>query len=506
MKNKNYILGLIISILLMGCTKEANKASSSVTDTANSTVSSIVSFSNVSVHDPSIIKDNGTYYIVGSHLAFAKSTNLKDWTQLESSVTNGNRLFPTPFTTLADIFNYTSDSDTTNRSLWAGDMIKMNGKYYYYLSACEGSSPLSELAVSISSKVDGPYSTPTQIFRSGGAKAADGTSAYSASTQPNAVDPAVFFNAAGTNLYMVYGSYSGGIYVTELDTTTGLPKNKTTANGKGWGTKLLGNNHARIEAPYVIYNKDTKYYYLYLSFGGLSYDGNYNVRVARSKNPTGPFYDAQGESDSTHGSMINCKGTSSPIFNDYAVSDYGMKILGNYTWNSNTTSGNGYVSPGHNSAYYDATLGKYFIIFHTRFPNAGANEGHQIRVHEMKFNAQGWPVVLPFRYTTLDESESITSMTGTYKVIVDKDEFNGTSFKPTIKTPVNYVFNSNKTVTGTGITSGTWSIDSSNRLTVTINGTAYYGFIQKQYNEFDSKTVISFSVLNTNGYGMIAYQ
>ena len=33
----------------------------------------------VSVHDPSVIKDNGTYYIFGSHMESAKSADLKNW-------------------------------------------------------------------------------------------------------------------------------------------------------------------------------------------------------------------------------------------------------------------------------------------------------------------------------------------------------------------------------------------------------------------------------------------
>lgn len=488
----------------MGCNKNTKNSVNSEVDT-----NKLVNFSNVSVHDPSIINDNGTYYIIGSHLAFAKSNNLKDWTQLESSVNTGNRLFPTPFTTLADIFTYTSDSDTTNRTLWAGDIVKMNGIYYYYLSACEGSSPLSELAVATSSAIEGPYSKPTGIFKSGGtiAKggyyAPNGTTKYSASTMPNAVDPAVFYNSDKTNLYMVYGSYSGGIFVTELDTTTGKPKNTTGTsmadNGYGFGTKILGELHARIEAPYIIYNKDTEYYYLFLSFGGLGYTGNYNVRVARSKNPTGPYVDAEGND------MINCKSKTS-IFNDSSISDYGVKVLGNYTWSSNTTTNQGYVSPGHNSAYYNSSTGKYFIVFHTRFPNATANEGHQVRVHEMKFNSQGWPVVLPFRYSELDESATINSMVGTYKIILDRDEFNGTAFKPIIKTPVNYIFNLDGTVTGTGVSSGSWEIKSSNVLTMTINGIPYYGFIQNQYNEYENKIVTSISVMNMDGYGIIGYQ
>ncbi len=39
----------------------------------------------------------------------------------------------------------------------------------------------------------------------------------------------------------------------------------TSTNSYGWGTKLLGNYHARIEAPYIIYNKD-KYYWKGLKY------------------------------------------------------------------------------------------------------------------------------------------------------------------------------------------------------------------------------------------------
>jgi len=40
---------------------------------------------------------------------------------------------------------------------------------------------------------------------------------------PNAVDPHVFFDVDG-DLWMVYGSYSGGIFILEMDPETGLPQ------------------------------------------------------------------------------------------------------------------------------------------------------------------------------------------------------------------------------------------------------------------------------------------
>jgi beta-xylosidase len=52
-----------------------------------------LTFANVAVHDPSVIKVDGTYYIFGSHLAAAKSTDLVDWTGIANGVTAANPLF-----------------------------------------------------------------------------------------------------------------------------------------------------------------------------------------------------------------------------------------------------------------------------------------------------------------------------------------------------------------------------------------------------------------------------
>ena len=42
----------------------------------------------VSVHDPSIVKDKGLYYVFGSHVGVAKSTDLKNWDLLSSDYQN----------------------------------------------------------------------------------------------------------------------------------------------------------------------------------------------------------------------------------------------------------------------------------------------------------------------------------------------------------------------------------------------------------------------------------
>ncbi|OBA02264.1 hypothetical protein A9P44_22145 [Paenibacillus polymyxa] len=54
----------------------------------------VPTFSNVSVHDPSIVKDGDTYYVFGSHIATAMSKDLTHWTSFASSYTTpGNTLY-----------------------------------------------------------------------------------------------------------------------------------------------------------------------------------------------------------------------------------------------------------------------------------------------------------------------------------------------------------------------------------------------------------------------------
>src|SRR6185503_8525832 len=115
----------------------------------------------------------------------------------------------------------------------------------------------------------------------------DGTN-YDPSVHPNTVDPDVFFDQAG-KLWMVYGSYSGGIFILEMDPATGFP-----LPNQGYGKKLIGGNHSRIEGAFVLYSPESEYYYLFLSFGGLDSNGGYNIRLARSRNPDGPYVDAAG--------------------------------------------------------------------------------------------------------------------------------------------------------------------------------------------------------------------
>lgn len=426
-----------------------------------------------SVHDPSIIKVDDTYYVFGSHLAAAKSTDLRNWTQIETRVHDGNRLIPNVYSELAETFEW-AETDT----LWAPDVVQLSdGRFYMYYCACRGDSPLSALGVAVSDHIEGPYKNLGIIFRSGGLRAPDG-SIYDANRHPNVVDPHVFFDAEG-KLWMVYGSYSGGIFIVEMDPETGFP-----FPDQGYGKKLLGGNHSRIEGPYILYNPTTEYYYLFLSFGGLDSRGGYNIRVARSKNPDGPYYDSEGRD------MINAHGPPGSFFDDAAIEPFGVKLVGSFAFSSDYEF-YGYMSPGHNSAYHDPETDRYFIIMHTRFPRMG--EYHEVRTHQLFFNEDGWPVmsVLPYAYETAGEVMP-EEVVGEYLCVN-----HGKDISSMRKRAVEISLNADGTITGE--VSGTWELHDEYFAHLTIDGSLYKGVFVRQWDPSAVDHVMTFTALSDEG-------
>ncbi|SFV11260.1 LamG-like jellyroll fold domain-containing protein [Pseudoduganella namucuonensis] len=450
-----------------------------------------VAFQNASVHDPSVIKSGGTYYVFGSHLASAKSTDLMKWQQITDSVSATNSLFlngaSNVYTELAETFSW---AQTT--TLWAPDVIRLaDGKYYMYYNACKGDSPRSALGVAVANNIEGPYVNKGVILKSGmwGQASYDGT-VYDALKHPNTVDPNVFFDNGG-RLWMTYGSYSGGIFIMQMNPTNGMP-----LPNQGYGKRLIGGNHARIEGAYVMYSPATQYYYLFTSFGGLDAAGGYNMRVARAASPDGPYYDAQGVN------MANVKADpAKPLFDDASIAPYGVKIMGNFLFerrlgDAGTGIGTGYVSAGHNSAYYDAATGKHFLIFHSRFPERG--EQHEIRVHQMFMNADGWPVVAPYRNT----NETLAAVRREF-VVGDYMYVNqGKDISATIKKSKLITLNSNGAITGA--VSGTWTLAGANQVEINLPGSSpYKGVFLSQWDETSKSYVMTFSASSREGVAVI---
>ena len=148
------------------------------------------------------------------------------------------------------------------------------------------------------------------------------------------------------------------------------------------GIKLAGGNNVSGEAPYIEYIDG--YYYLYVTLGGLTSVGGYNMRVFRSEDVTGPYVDLSGND-----ARYSSNNTSAGSING----SVGNRVMSNYKWDYMNY---GYVAQGHNSAFVDDD-GKAYVIYHTRF-NDGT-EGHQVRVHQQFVNEDGWLVTAPFEYS-----------------------------------------------------------------------------------------------------------
>ena len=428
-------------------------------------------FKDVSVHDPSIIRaEDGTYYIFGSHMAAAKSTDLIQWQMISRDAGSGCTLVENVQEQMKEALQY---ARTT--TFWAPDVQRLNdGRYYLYYCTCKGDSPLSMLGVAVSDSPEGPYENLGVFLKSGYA-------GYDATNLPNVVDPCVFFDKEN-RLWMVYGSYSGGIYILEMDPGTGFP-----LPGQNYGKKLLGKNHARIEGPYILYSPDTDYYYLFLSFGGLNADDGYNIRVCRSKNPDGPYEDALGQS------MLQCGGRPGTFFNDPDYEGYGVKLMGGYCFENIDSDSNqfrlAYRSPGHNSAYYDAEGGRYFLVFHTRF--AGSGESFKVRVHQMAMNEDGWPVVLPQRYAG-EGIRAPQNKTGLYKVILHERDINKTEHKSRLVT-----LHEDGTVSGD--LTGMWRCEEDGLFRCEMDGVSYTGVMATALDSKEGVWVSVFTALDETG-------
>lgn len=451
---------------MIGLAFLASLAASSIGQ-AKSSAPEIPSFSDVSVHDPSVIKAGERFYVYGSHGASAWTEDLRHWTQVAFDVSTGNPPhFDTFQSELSELIDWTQAT-----TLWAADVIQLaNGKFYYYYNVWTNHlSYRSYLGVAVSDTIEGPFSDLGEVLKAG-----TGVVGFDPYYDPNTIDPCLFYDAEG-GLWMVYGSYSGGIYILATDPATGFP-----FPGQEWGTKLLGGAHQLIEGPFIEYNAETGFYYLWVSYGGLgAYDG-YNMRVFRSESPDGPYYDPSGTDMSDPGGA--------------PYETHGLKQAGNWQFlpaEGEISKSTGYRSPGHNSVIQDPDTGKWFNVFHTRFQGRG--EAHEVRVHQMYFNEDGWPVMAPHRYAGESlEWELPSAVAGSYKLITHGKDISGSmkyseliELKPNGKVA--------------GAASGTWSYGKDKYIDLVLDGILYRGVFSTQWDDDQGTWVNAFSAVSGDG-------
>lgn len=504
------------SLAVTGCGKEEGtkldsspavadpqSAKPSVSSSVQYTESGSVMMTNVSVHDPSVVKVDDTYYIFGSHLAAAKSTDFLNWEMISSpSVVkiDGQDVLQVNESPLFD-YNYLAEIaegvEWTDGypSNWAADVIEApNGKFWFYYNSCGQDNTKTKditndqvcwdrgyLGLAEADNIEGPYTNKGIFLRSGYRNEAEfasypldnGQTTYDGGIDPNVIDPAAFYDTDG-KLWMVYGSHHGGLFILKMDEETGKPE-----AGQGYGKHLVGGAGRFIEGPFVMYSPESEYYYLFYSTGGLDLNGGYNIRVARSKTPDGPYLDNAGNDIATVGGL-----------------EIGEKLMGGFEYTQEvgeTAPAWGYQSPGHNSAYYDEATGRHLLITHTRFPQTSTEfpentEAHQVRVHEMFINSLGWPMASPQRYVPLEGDNMVVAdeLYGYYKFINHGTDVNTDAIRST-----HIALNEDHSVTGDD--PGIWYMIDDSNIKFELDSGTYYGVTKWQWDDKKQDLVVTFS-------------
>lgn len=296
----------------------------------------------VRVHDPSrIVKENGRYYLystgnngTGEILRTRYSDDLKQW-----------------FTGAAPITSAPAWTNTAvpmhETSFWAPDVVELGGQYLLYYSVSRFGSQTSAIGLATSASLD-PTNPAYGWVDKGPVLQSGSGSPY------NAIDPGIFLNDDG-RMWMTFGSFWNGLYITELNPTTGLRLSPTSPV-----TRLAQNvPSTQIEAPFL--HKEGDAYYLFVNWGtccaGTS--STYNIRVGRSTSPTGPFLDKNGVNMVNGGGSLFL-GAQSPL-----------------------------IGPGHFSLF--AENGVDYFSYH--YYDAADSGRSKLDLRTIRWTPDGWPVV-----------------------------------------------------------------------------------------------------------------
>src|ERR1700722_6423311 len=171
-------------------------------------------------HDPStIIKDGGSYYVywTGKGIFVKSSPDLIHWTERPP-------IFTAPPA-------WTTNVVPAFRGLfWAPDIIRLNGKFYLYYAVSTWGKQVSAIGLATSPALD-PAAPNYGWTDHGMVIRSTNGSDY------NTIDPSIMQDDDG-RVWMAFGSYCHGIYLTELDAKTGLRAAGAPAYPLAWNYSI----------------------------------------------------------------------------------------------------------------------------------------------------------------------------------------------------------------------------------------------------------------------------
>lgn len=507
--------------------------------------------STVAVHDPSVVvayadafgntyAEAGegrqkVYFLFGTKLSNAYSYDMESWvtftpTFYEEGTTTVSTDHAQIFKTAAAWSGYT-DAATIEGNLWAPDIIynpAMEKWCLYYSMSGDSSNFRSSVFLMTADNITGPYEFDGFVVFSGFAPADKGSGAglddYKAVTGDtdgselsryvsgsgkdakwnnnygvSCIDPAVLYDEAG-DLWMFYGSWSGGIFLLKLDNETGLRDTSRTYGSGGQpiydtdetkalredpylGIHVAGGWYVSGEGPYVEYIDG--YYYLFLSYGFYSPDGGYNMRVFRAENITGDYVDPDGTWAVYDGYLLNYGSDVS----------HGLSFMQNYKWSWWT--GPASIAQGHNSVLTDD--GNVYLVYHIKYDDGSIQ--HNVEVHRLVEGKEGgWYLVAPFQKSEHDRivtDAEETDLAGGWSILTHTPiaDYKGYAYN----TDQAAVFNADGTLSGAY--SGSWSAEGQYITIATTTDGTFEGVLMEQQIEGieAEQTTYTFTAMNGDG-------
>ncbi len=326
------------------------------------------SWGTYNVHDPACKKVGDTYYMYSTDAIFAenkeeakekgvplgyiqmrKSNDLINWEFIGWA-------FPEiPTKAVNWVRSQANGEGATN--IWAPYLIEHNGVFRLYYCVSAFGLNTSYIGMVESNSPEGPWTDRGCVVKTGKGDVM------------NAIDPSVIEDPKNGKWWMHYGSYFGGLFCMELNPETGLAA--TEGDQGHLIARRADYEKDNLEAPEIIYHPGLEKYFLFTSYDPLM--TTYNVRVAYSDKPEGPFMDFYGQ---------DIKDTTNNV----------PVITAPYRFNNHP----GWAGTAH-CGIIDAGDGRFFMAHQGRL--SPGNHMMNLHVREIFFTESGWPVVSPQRYT-----------------------------------------------------------------------------------------------------------
>src|SRR5215469_7262972 len=290
---------------------------------------------NTFIHDPStIIKEGDQYYVFGTGwgIMYKSSPDLIHWKHL------------TPV--FSDPPAWTGPAVPEFQGhFWAPDIIRVDGKFLLYYAVSTWGKQVSAIGMATSPTLD--QSAPNYKWTDCGMVIASTNG-----SDYNTIDPSAMLDDDG-KLWLTFGSYWHGIYLTQLDPQTGLRTKDQTVYHLAW-------NHS-IEASCL--TRHDHFYYLFVNWGTCCQGTNstYEVRMGRATQVTGPYLDRNGKDLENGG---------------------GSKFL---------ESTGRFIGPGHIGILKDGDT----IWFSYHYYDAATSGRSRLAVGKLGWTKDGWPVPVP---------------------------------------------------------------------------------------------------------------